>query len=315
MSENRPGRRSSADPVSYGLIRNSKQEIAVLPEQLETGHSRREALLAAMSAMQPIAALLLEAGVSYHDMMKLVRRAYVDEAAARQRAAGSRPTISRIAASTGLSRPDVSDALCAPPIPISASELAPRAGDRILAGWKNDPDFLRPDGTPLPLAYIEGDISFTTLVKRHGPDIPPRAMLKELLGSGHVHAVGNDQYVPVASDRSTFETRAESIMNFGPKMNALGSTLVRNIMRGPDDGLFETLSVATKVAPALSPKISRELERRCRTFAQAIDRFLIDQQLTDQNIADEKHHSMGVVLAVVERVPEKDLPKARRGQS
>ena len=287
----------------------------MLSERLESDHSRREALLAAMTAIQPIAALLLEAGVSYHDMMKLVRRAYVDEAAARQRAAGSRPTISRIAASTGLSRPDVSEALSAPPIPSSASELAPRAGDRILAGWKSDPDFLRPDGTPRPLTYIEGDRSFAALVKRHGPDIPPRAMLKELLGSGHVQSVGNDQYIPVATDRSTSETRAESIVNFGPKMNALGSTLVRNILSGPDHGLFETLSVATKVAPTLSPKISRELERRCRTFAQAIDRFLIDQELTDENISEEKHHSMGVVLAVVERVPEKDLPKRRRAKS
>jgi hypothetical protein len=93
----------------------------VLPQTIDVDNSRREALVAAMTAMQPIAALLLEAGVSYADMLRLVRRAYVDEAAARQRAAGSRPTISRIAASTGLSRPDVSEALSAPPIPNNAT--------------------------------------------------------------------------------------------------------------------------------------------------------------------------------------------------
>ncbi len=287
----------------------------MLPETIEADHSRREALIAAMTAMQPIAALLLEAGVSYHDMMRLVRRAYVDEAAARQRSSGSRPTISRIAASTGLSRPDVSEALSAPPIPRSTSELAPRAGDRILSGWKSDPDFLYPDGTPKPLPYLEGEPNFSSLVRRHGPDIPPRAMLKELIGSGHVEAIAADSYRPTTTDIQTSETRTESIMNFGPKMNALGSTLVRNILSNQNDSLFESLSVASKVTPTLSPKICRELERRCKTFTQSIDRYLTDQQFEDTHLKDDKHHSLGVIVAVVERTPEKEIPKKKRGKS
>ena len=286
----------------------------MLPETIDADHSRREALIAAMTAMQPIAALLLEAGVSYPDMMRLVRRAYVDEAAARQRAAGSRPTISRIAASTGLSRPDVSEALSAPPIPSNAADLAPRAGDRILAGWKSDPDFLNQDGSPKPLSYLETEPSFSTLVKRHGPDIPPRAMLKELIGSGHVEAIADDLFQPTTSDMKTSESRTEAITSFGPKLNALGSTLIRNLIGEPESNLFESLSIASKVAPNLSPKISRELERRCRTFTQSIDRYLIDQQLSDEAIADTKHHSLGVIVAVVERSPEKEIPKRRRGK-
>ena len=286
----------------------------MLQESINADHSRREAVVAAMTAMQPIAALLLEAGVSYPDMMRLVRRAYVDEAAARQRSAGSRPTISRIAASTGLSRPDVSEALSAPPIPSSAAELAPRAGDRILAGWKSDPDFLNQDGSPKPLSYVEAEPSFSTLVKRHGPDIPPRAMLNELIGSGHVEAIDHDRYRPTTSDSKTSESRVEAITNFGPKMNALGSTLVRNLTCQQENNLFESLSIVSKVAPNLSPKISRELERRCRTFSQSIDRYLIDQQLSDQTLTDTKHHSLGVIVAVVERTPEKELQKKRRGK-
>ncbi len=287
----------------------------MLPEQIDSDHSRREALIAAMTAIQPIAALLLESGVSYQDMTRLVRRAYVDQAAARQRASGSRPTISRIAAATGLSRPEVSDALSAPPIPHSASDLAPRAGDRILSGWKSDPDFLRNDGTPQPLTYIEGDLSFTTLVKRHGPDIPPRAMLKELIGSGHIKAVGDDLYAPTTISNRTLETQAETVTSFGPKMNALGSTLVRNILGNPSESLYETLSVATKVPPNVAPRIIRELERRCKTFSQAVDRYLIDQELTDKNISANAHHSLGIILAVVERTPEKELVLKRKGKT
>jgi Family of unknown function (DUF6502) len=286
----------------------------VLPQTIDVDHSRREALVAAMTAMQPIAALLLEAGVSYADMMRLVRRAYVDEAAARQRAAGSRPTISRIAASTGLSRPDVSEALSAPPIPNNARDLAPRAGDRILAGWRSDPDFLNQDGTPKPLPYLEGAPSFSTLVKRHGPDIPPRAMLKELIGSGHVEVIDEDLFRPSNAGSKPSESRAEAIISFGPKMNALGSTLIRNLISAPESGLFESLALASQVAPNLSPKISRELERRCRTFTQSIDRYLMDQQLSDETLSENKHHSLGVIVAVVERSPEKEIPKRKRGR-
>jgi len=284
----------------------------VLSEHVESDQIRRDALVAAMTAIQPIAGLLLEAGVSFHDMMRLARRAYVDVAASRQRAAGSRPTISRIAAATGMSRPDVSEALSTPPIPTNANELAPRAGDRILSGWRSDPDFLRSDGTPKPLRYVEGDLSFATLVKRHGPDIPPRAMLKELVGSGHVVPVGDDLFEPAAIDPSRSETKAGAIVNFGPKMNALGSTLVKNIRSQNGEFLYECLSVASSVEPQMAARISRELERRCKTFSQAIDRYLIDQEAPSENSEESQCHSLGVIVAVVERAPEQAATSRRR---
>ena len=284
----------------------------MLPDKIEADQSRRNALAAAMTALQPISALLLEAGVSFPDMMRLVRRAYVDEAAARQRATGSRPTISRIAASTGMSRPDVSEALTTPPIPSTANDLSPRAGDRILAGWKSDPDFLLLDGTPRPLSYLDSSPNFSDLVKRHGPDIPPRAMLKELLGSGHLDEISDDKFLPSKSSSFVSETRNEGIQNFGPKMNALGSTLMRNILGDAEDNLFEALSGLSSVSPESAPRIARELARRCKTFSQAIDRYLIDQQQLEPISNAVHQHSIGVIVAVIERTPEKDLPKRKR---
>jgi hypothetical protein len=139
-------------------------------------------------------------------------------------------------------------------------------------------------------------------------------MLKELVGSGHVEAIDEDLFLPANSDSKPSESRAEAIISFGPKMNALGSTLIRNLISSPESGLFESLAVASQVAPNLSPKISRELERRCRTFTQSIDRYLMDQQLNDEELSEIKHHSLGVIVAVVERSPEKEIPKRRRGK-
>jgi hypothetical protein len=139
-------------------------------------------------------------------------------------------------------------------------------------------------------------------------------MLKELVASGHVVSIGNGLYEPAAVDFSKSENKAEAIVNFGPKMNALGSTLVRNIRSTDGDLLYECLSVASKVDSKLAAKVSRELERRCRTFSQAIDRYLIDQEMVDEPSDELSQHSLGVIVAVVERAPEKRLEPKKKNK-
>ena len=161
------------------------------------------AVSAALAALQPIVALLLDAGINTNEVTRFVRWASVEEAASRQRALGKKPSISRIAAATGLSRAEVSQLLSDAPPTSGVVELTPRASDKVIAAWLSDPDYLEPTGKPKPLPYLDAEHSFSELVRRFAGDIPPRAMLNEMISSKLVTELPDGRFCPSRADEQS----------------------------------------------------------------------------------------------------------------
>ena len=270
-------------------------------DRLNQRSAQSVALSAALAALQPIVALLLDAGINTNEVTRFVRWASVDEAASRQRRLGKKPSISRIAAATGLSRAEVSQLLANPPPPSGIANLAPRASDRVIAGWMSDPDYLEPTGKPKPLAYADGRCTFSDLVHAYASDIPPRAMLNEMIATKRVTEQAEGTYIPTTSTVRASLSQADAISGFGAKMNALGSTLLQNLRDVDRRRLFETLIHVADVDHAKIPKVAKELARRCRTFSQGVERYLLDQ--TSSGLPPGHEHgerTLGVIIAVVE---------------
>lgn len=157
--------------------------------------------------LQALARVLLRHGLPFHTFMELAKRAYVDVALADFGIPGRKPSISRVALLTGLTRKEV-QRLAEPgePIDAEAIERHNRAA-RVVAGWVRDADFHGADGQPAALAADEGAASFAQLVRRYGGDVPARAVLDELLrvGTAERQADGRIRlltrvYIPRASD-------------------------------------------------------------------------------------------------------------------
>ena len=274
------------------------------PMTKDAGTNKVDAINAAMTALKPLATLLIESGVSYRDVERLFRRTYVDQAADRHRSLGIRPSISRLAAITGLTRQDVSETLSTPPTLPSHAELSPRAQDRILAGWHMDPDFLNPDGSPRPLEYSSNNLSFSDLVKRHGPDIPPRALLNEMITAGQVKRLAGSQHVPVTEKQQKKLSSDEAIGALGSKLNAYGSTLLANLYADESNQIFEYLGVNKSVDQGISSKLTRDLEKRCSNFSASIDRLLIDSSYNGKQVSEEPTNAqceIGVIVAVIRK--------------
>jgi transcriptional regulator with XRE-family HTH domain len=272
------------------------------------------ALNAALAALRPVVALLVDAGVNTNEVTRFVRWAFVDEAASRHKRMGRKPSISQIAAATGLSRPEVSQLLSSG-LPTSGTvALAPRSSDKIIAAWTSDPDYLEPTGTPKPLAYVEGTPNFSELVRRYAPDIPPRAMLKEMLASKLVVEFSNGTYIPAARHGQSSLSQLDSVAAFGAKMNAFGWTLLQNLRDPVHRNLFEALVRVTDVGEIDEARVTKELARRCRTFAQGVERYLLDQAPSDSAPAsDGFEQTIGVIVAVVERRDNDDLTNTPSG--
>jgi hypothetical protein len=133
-----------------------------------------------------IATLLIGSGYAYGRMSKLAREAFVEAAASVLRSEHRKVNIARIAASTGLTRLEVSKIVRrSNRMPIRERVAWSRPAN-VAAGWIADKDFINSKKRPRPLLFKGGQYDFAALVKRYSGDIPVRAMLVEMRRLGMV---------------------------------------------------------------------------------------------------------------------------------
>ena len=111
------------------------------------------ALTAAVSrVLRALARILLRHGVSFQAFSELAKRAYMESARDDFAIPGRKPTISRMAVLTGLSRKEIQRLTEAEPTSdTEALERYNRAA-RVVAGWVRDSDFRNDDGQPRALS-------------------------------------------------------------------------------------------------------------------------------------------------------------------
>ena len=139
---------------------------------------------AVLRLLRPLVRILLRNGMPYGAFAELAKRVFVEVAHNEYRIPGRKPSISRVSVLTGLSRKEVQRIMgLSPPDDITAIAQYNRAA-RVLSGWVRD--CVDAQGHPLPLPFEGAEPCFATLVKRYSGDVPPRAILDELLRVGAV---------------------------------------------------------------------------------------------------------------------------------
>jgi len=127
-------------------------------------------------ALTNLALLLIDQGITAAEMHSLNAEAFVAAAVQRSRLKNGRVNQSRVAIMTGLTRTEIRKKLEAQTLE------TPRiyGAQRIMDGWRRDPEFCDSSGAPLDLK-LSGDYgSFESLARRYSGDIPARATLEEL---------------------------------------------------------------------------------------------------------------------------------------
>lgn len=143
-------------------------------KQIKDGNSSaRDALRHALTSL---ALLLIDQGITAAEMHALNAEAFVAAAMQRSRLKNGRVNQSRVAIMTGLTRTEIRKK-------IEAHSLeTPRiyGAQRVMDGWRRDPEFCDSSGSTLDLK-LSGDYgSFESLARRYSGDIPARATLEEL---------------------------------------------------------------------------------------------------------------------------------------
>ncbi len=171
--------------------------------------------------LSPLVRLLLRHGVSHAEFANWAKQAYVREAQTHFGIDGKAPTVSRIAIVTGINRKEVKR-IRELPADVDTGVSKHNRAVRVVTGWIQDPDFQTSRGQPSALVYGDPDDSFNLLVKRHGGDVPARAMLDELVRVGTVKlsdttvTLLHKGYVPHQSETALldiFSTSATDLLN------------------------------------------------------------------------------------------------------
>lgn len=170
----------------------------------------------------PLTRLLLRLGISWRELSELMKRAYVESAAA-DYAEKRRPVnTSRLAIMTGLTRKEVKRVRDLLRRGERFDAVRNSAADSVLLGWYSDPEFHDSIGRPAMLEADGLEGSFHALCRRYAGDLPAGAMQKELMRVGAVELVESgrlrllrDHYAQVEITEATLEHVAQAMTTIG----------------------------------------------------------------------------------------------------
>jgi hypothetical protein len=266
---------------------------------------KKPLLAACRHLLHPLVRILLRHGVSYGEFADSVRGAYID-IAQNELVPPDRPqTDARIAILTGLTKQDVFRirSLDGEVDGVGLSRIA-----RVLQGWSQDPQYLGPYGLPLEVPFSGGKISFEELVRRYAGDVPPRALLEELLrvraafetDDGYVRLL-NRTYLPAPLDPVGLE-------RLGKVVNYFIDTVDFNLQKKKQGaGRFERYAMTVEgLSPEAFKRFDELIREKGQEFLEKVDDWLGDNETKGgQSLSDDESVKTGIgIFHFIEKSPK-----------
>jgi len=229
---------------------------------------------AVLRILHALARLLLRHGMPVRAFTELAKRAYVNIALREFAIPGRLPSISRAALLTGLTRKEVQRLANAPEELAGDGYAAHSRASRVVAGWVRDAEFHAANGEPGELEADAGTASFAALVRRYGGDVPPRAVLDELMRVGAVARTSSSRlqlnarvYIPRASEVS-------KLMILGADVSYLINTIDHNLQDKADPPRFQRKVMYDNVPLEALEEFRKLTERHAQEVIELLDAWL-----------------------------------------
>ena len=230
---------------------------------------------ACANLLRPLVRVLLRHGIAFGEFAEVAKSVYADVARKDFSVPGRKPSDSRVAILTGLTRKDVKRLRDLFEGTGEEKPLSANRATRVLSAWYQDADFCGPDGRPLSLPLEGKRRSFAALVRRYSGDMPPRAMLEEL---EHVRAVRRTRdgrvriltrsYLPGDDD-------PQGVRILGTAVGDLLATIDHNLDRNRKGPRRLQRSVSKlRLDPRSVPIFRRIAEERGQSLLEALDDWL-----------------------------------------
>jgi len=233
---------------------------------------QRQVLGAILLVLKPIARALLRVGVGYREFSEIAKTAFVETATSDYGLRGRPTNISRVAVMTGLTRKEVRRIR----IKTDASEhtvvMRTTPVSQILHRWYTDEEFLNDKGSPKSLDFDGDGLSFTSLVKKYGGDVPAGAMRTELKRIDAIEQTDEGQLSPTKRVAYNIDLHDRLIGGLAGILYPAALNLAHNldVEEGPDR--WVNLAATSKyVRKSDKGRIMRISSDRIVEFVETID--------------------------------------------
>lgn len=240
--------------------------------------------------MTPLVRILIRNGVSYGEFAEVLKNIFVEIAERDFGIPGRRPSQSRVAILTGLTRKEVAKqkGILESGSLVESSNL--NRVTRVLEGWHTDPDYTGPYGLPVELPFDISDrsggappVSFAALVRKYSGDMAARAMLDELLRVGAVEVLPSGQFRVVMRSYIPESLHPDALERLGTVVNNFIRTYEFNMEhKAQGETRFERVVYADKgLREELMPAFEKLLRTKGLQLLIELDNWLSAQEMSD----------------------------------
>ena len=229
---------------------------------------------AARRILRPLVRILLRNGIPYGTFADLAKWVYVDVARNEFGIEGRKQTDSRVSIITGLSRKEVGRLKKTAQTSDDKTLYRYNRAARVIAGWVKDRRFLDEQGNPGPLPIEGKEASFGDLVKAYGGDVPPRAVLDELMSVSAVR-IKKDGRVDLLT-KAYLPAGDEPVMLsiLGTDTALLIETIDHNISHKDDGRRFQRKVAYDNVPIEAAERFRRLSAEQAQPLLESLDRWL-----------------------------------------
>lgn len=209
---------------------------------MEGDRAKSELIRAVRAILYPLVRQLIAHGLTFAAFSRLAKEVYIDVATRHFGLPFKKQTDSRVALVTGITRKEIGQIRRGQVKPlIEAVHLDYGVASRVVGRWVGEQKYLGPEGEPRALPYEDrpGEPSFVGLVDEIGGDIPPRAVLDELIRVGAVTLTpaGNVRLL----ERGYIPSRGteEKLAILGTDASELIRAIVHNVEHPSDEAFLQ----------------------------------------------------------------------------
>lgn len=237
--------------------------------------SAEHALAAALHKfLSPLVRILLRNGIPFQIFAEWAKKAYVEEGMSTFPIEGKKQTTSRLSIITGLTRKDIHRLRNRAEATDQEVSAHYNRATRVIAGWRRDRKFSGPGGKPAPLPVEGGSRTFTNLVKKYSGDIPPRAILDELLRVGAIARLKDGRIRLVARVYVPQQSKVDKLEILGSDTADLIATIDHNLHALSRPPRFQRKVMYDNLPCEVVDTFRPHAARQSQKLLEAMDRWL-----------------------------------------
>jgi len=240
-----------------------------------------QALGAALARLlRPLVRLMLKHSFSYSAFESVAKRVYAECAMEDFALPGRKPSVSRAAILTGLTRKEVNTLLNEPWSGVNADSTHYNRAARVVSAWVRESRFTTSDGTPRILP-LEGADGFSELVRLHGGDVPSRAVLDELARLGSVRVRDDGRVALVQRAFVPNENMVAKISFLATDVADLVETITYNIEQAdPQAARYQRRVMHHGIPPEALPAFRALSGKQAQKVLEGLDAWLAEHDLS-----------------------------------